>query len=867
MPLRVALSAALSALSFGTFSPPLQAQPPSAISETKNKSPFPDLIFADQPILNSIAREDAATLKAMLAKLEKNAAEINALHKMGYTPLSAAARTGNKELVQILLDKGAKNEAAGSRENGYSVNGNPLAMAAASGSLEVMRLLLDNGADLKAPQNQSLLNGAVQEGNKEMIDFLLQKGVSIEGNPNSGYTPIVAAVQKNLPEMVKYLIQKGAKVNPSERATYSYGGYSSPLYAAVQQGNKEMVALLVENGANPLQILRSDGRSPLSYALSNGRSDVVEAMLTKNVNINEKDARGQTILHQVLSGDGSMTKLLLDKGAKINERNDAGQTPLHLAALNGNVGPLKTLLDYKADLAATTPIGDTPLHLAVARPAVAKILLEAGANANLPNARGDLPLHVALRLPLEGKNQTAREENVKLRLALIEKSDINAKDQFGFSPLQIALLTHQSEARAAILARGPKIDNITAFFDAAARNDTEELKKLLEAKPYLNFMRLASGVTPLHIAAQWGASDAIDYLLKKGADINARDAQAATPLLRVLSPESGPDAEKVPTIVNYLVQKDADLAVLDEDDEGVLHMAVRRGSKELVSLLLNKGVQPNARNQSSQSPLDLLLPGTYNGRARRVVNGTFNGTADASGPLKLEKETTRELVALLLDKGADQTQGDTQGNTPLMRAAAMRDADIVTLLLAKGAQVNAQNNQNETALMRLASYSSSSTAKQAIETAKVLIAKGADVNLTTQYGETMLSRALNNSNKELAALLIESGADLEVTRPGAEAPIFRIVTMNDADLLALAIEKKADINVKDSSGSTPLQRAVLYGNGKVELVELLLKAGAELNAQNNAGQTALDLVRPGNNDLLQFLKEHGAKPGDGKKVK
>ncbi len=552
--------------------------------------------------------------------------------------------------------------------------------------------------------------------------------------------------------------------------------------------------------------------------------------------------------------------MLLDKGANINERNSAGLTPLHVAAQSGSLGPLKILLDNKADLTAKSPMGDTPLHFAMARPTVATALLDAGAKLDAFNARGDLPLHVLLRLPLEEKGKNTREDNLKLRLALVGKSDVNAKDQFGLTPLQIALLTHQPEVREAILAKGPSVDSITTFIDAAARNDAVELKKQLDAKPYLNFMRLPNGVTPLHVAAQWGANDAIDYLLKKGADINARDAVAATPLLRVLSSETGPPDAAADNIVNYLLDKGADTAVLDEDDEGVLHIAVRRGDKKMVSLLLNKGANPNARNQTSQSALDLLLPGSYNIRSRR--------SSGESAPLTLEKDTARDLVTLLLNKGADQMQGDTQGNTPLMRAAVARDADMLALLLEKGAEVNAQNNQGETALVRLASYggsSGSSTAKQALEAAKVLIDKGADVNASTQYGETVLSRALGNSNREISKLLIEKGADLSVTRPGSEPLIFRIIAMGDNELLALAIEKKADISVKDNSGNTVLMRAITYGEGKIEIVETLLKAGADPNVQTSTGQTALDLVRRGNNEIIELLKAHGAKEGQKEK--
>lgn len=812
-------------------------------------------MFADHPLLNSIARGDAGALKTLL---ENNTTQINAPHKSGYTPLSAATRTGNKELVQILLDKGAENKPAGSRENGYPAFGNPLAMAVASGSVEVVQLLMERGADLEAPANASLVNTAVQNSSRAMIEFLLQKGFSLEGNRNGGSTPLLTAIQNNLPEMVSFLIEKGAKINPSptERANYYYSGYGSPLYAAVQYNSKPIVELLMSKGADPFLSIRNEGPTPLSYAISSGRRDIVGIMLDGKININQKDRKGQTLLHQVVAGDGTLTDLILDKGADINVRNASGQTPLHLAAQSGTPATIKKLIERKGDLKAKTPIGDTVLHLALARPESATALLEAGANADARNARGDLPLHVLLREPPSAKlKDRAREADLKLRLALIEKSDINAKDQFGLTPLQQALATRQPEVRDAILARKPKTDNTTLLFAAAARNDVAELKKLLTEKPYLNFMRLPDGLTALHVAAQWGARDAVDYLLKKGADINARDAMAATPLLRVLSPETGPGESEVEKTVAFLLEKGADPSVLNEDDEGALHAVVRRGDKKLVATMLAKGANPNARNGNNQSPLDLLLPDTA-----AVLRRPRNTASGSNTPLALDKAVARDIAALLLEKGAELSQPDSQGNTPLMRVAMARDAEMMSLLLQKGADVNAQNTQGETALLRLATYSSySTTAKEYLAAAKVLLDKGADLNLPTQYGETALMRALGNSNKDLAALLIEKGADLSATRPGLDPIIFRLIGLADLTILSLAIEKKVDLSVKDSSGYTPLMRAVT--NGNKEIVSLLLEAGADPNTKTASGQTPLDLVRGGNTEIAELLKAKGGKVG------
>jgi ankyrin repeat protein len=648
--------------------------------------------------------------------------------------------------------------------------------------------------------------------------------------------------------MVDFLLEKGASPNGKERGSYGYS-YYSPLYMAVQQNNKEIVAALVAKGADPFATIRNEGQSPFQYAIGNGRRDLVEAMLAKNVDVNTKDRRGMTILHTAVTSSSygaDMVDLLIEKGADPNARNGAGLTPLHLAAQSGNGSVVGTLVRRKGDLTAKTRMGDTPLHLAATRPDVGMALLEAGADPNVRNARGDLPLHLALRT---NGSDAGREAAVNFRMALVNKTDINAKDQFGFTPLQLAILWRQLSVRDAILARKPKLDSTTAFFDAAARNDTTELTKLLAEKPYLPFLRLPNGVTAMHVAAQWGAKDAVELLTKKYAEINARDAEAVTPLLRLVRLETGPANADVVEMANFLITKGADPKTLDESDSGGLHAAVRRGSKDLAQLLLAKGADPNVRNKAGQAPLDLLVPGEY--ESQRF-------TPTATGVATPDKSALRDIAALLIEKGADISQPDSNGSTLLTRAAGARNKEMVSLLIEKGADVNAKNNNGETALMRVVNNSGYSTTNPGVlDIVRLLLDKGADVNSKTQYGDSVLNRALSNSNVELAKLFIEKGADL--SNPGqSEAPLMRIISMGNKELLALAIEKKADINAKDASGSTPLMRAAMSGNK--DIVQLLLDAGADVNAKAQSGHTVLDFAARGrNNDLIELLKARGAK--------
>lgn len=828
---------------------PLKAQPPTNTTAEK-KSPFADLIFADSALLGAIARGDIITVKDLLTK---DKTLLTQQHRSGYSPLGVAARTGNKEMVQLLLDNGADLTIAS--RGSYA----PFSMAIQAGSKEIAQMFLDKGLDIKMV-GTSALNSAITTNNKEMLDFLLAKGVDIEGN--GGSSPLLNAVQVRNLEMVAYLLEKGANPNGKDGSRY---GYSSPLYYAVQNDNKEIVKLLVDKGADPLATTRGEGQSALQYALAN-KKEMVELLLTPKVDLNAKDRRGQTLLHNAMSPGSSYSadtvRLLLDKGAEPNARNQNGFTPLHLAAQNGNSGVISTLVAHKADIKATTRMGDTALHLASSsnQPAAGLALLEAGADPNFRNGRGDLPLHISLR----GQSNVPGRDSESLqnfRLALVNKTDINAKDQYGFTPLQLALLNRQFSMRDAILAQKPKLDSTTAVFDAAARNDATELQKLLTDKPYLTFMRLANGITPLHVAAQWGAKDTTDLLLKKYAEINARDAEAITPLLRVVRQETGPTNSDARAMATFLIDKGADATAVDENDNNTLHFAVQRGDKDMVGLLLGKGVDPNVRNKTSQTPLELLLGSTaenYDGSSP-----VYSLTRRTPLRTNIDKTAVKEIASLLLDKGADIGLTDATGNTLLMRAASTRNSDLVSLLLAKGADVNAKNNNGDTALTYLANYGgySSSNNTAMVDVMKLLLDKGADVNVKNQNGESVLMRFLSNSNVELAKLLIEKGADLNAAREGGESGFNRLLAMGNKDLIKLAIEKKFDLNARDANGYTPLMRAISFGSPNKEVVQLLLDNGADVNATLTSGHTVLDVAMRGNrnNDIVDMLKAKGAK--------
>jgi ankyrin repeat protein len=277
------------------------------------------------------------------------------------------------------------------------------------------------------------------------------------------------------------------------------------------------------------------------------------------------------------------------------------------------------------------------------------------------------------------------------------------------------------------LCLGAEPESSKEIFKAIRSNDLAALKTL--AATGAN-QRGDRDTTPLMFAAAYGSVQAVDLLLKAGADVNAKNALGYTPLMWSVTE---------PAKATLLIEHGADVNAKSRTGRTALIIAaMQNGSDSVVQMLLAKGADPLAVDTAQQSFL-----------------------------LAASKGFNPRQVRLAVQKGADVNSKDRLGMTALMNAAQAGDVDSVKFLLSKGADVNATSNSrafdvkngpiafgNVTALM-FASFNGPP------EIVRLLLRAGAKVNASDVRGLTALhmSVATESQNSEIVQLLVRAGAD------------------------------------------------------------------------------------------------------------
>jgi uncharacterized protein len=170
--------------------------------------------------------------------------------------------------------------------------------------------------------------------------------------------------------------------------------------------------------------------------------------------------------------------------------------------------------------------------------------------------------------------------------------------------------------------------------------------------------------------------------------------------------------------------------------------------------------------------------------------------------------------------------------------------------LAQGADVEARDD-GDTPLMVAAKVGS-------LEVAKTLIREGAKLSDRGEYGQTPLIMAAGGDNSQVVSLLVSSKSDLEAKETSSthSNALLEAAILDRRDNAQILIAAGANLNATDLAGYTPLLWAA--HNGDVQLSAALLSAGADVNGKGGAVYTPITAAKLGNHpEEVEFLRLRG----------
>lgn len=718
-----------------------------------------------------------------------------------------------------------------------------------------------------AGRKSTPLHFAAGYGRRDVVEFLLSAGASIQARDDGGLHPLHNACSFGHADVVRLLLEAGA--NPNTRDNWNY----TPLHEAAIKGKIDVCIALLQHGAD-VNIRNTEGKTPLEVA------DVA----TRPVLTGEY--RKDELLEAARSGaEDRLLALLNPLNVNCHASDGRRSTPLHLAAGYNRNRVVQLLLQHGADVHAKDKGGLVPLHNACSYGhfEVTEMLIKHGANVNANDLWAFTPLHEA----------ASKSRLEVCSLLLSEGADPYQLNCHSKSAIDVAP-TRELQERLAYEYKGHLL------LEAARQADTAKIKKYLTPE-IINFKHPYSGDTALHAAVNSlypKRKQVIETLIRKGAHLNEKNKDFLTPL-HIASDNSNYD------LMDVLLRHGAKVNALDGLGQTALHRCAREDNVQACRILLSYSVDLSivslqgytAAQVASENVLKILqdppagtadvecqiLEAAKSGDLDQVQRllGSFPHIVNCrdldgrhSTPLHFASGYNRvSVVEFLLQQGADVHAKDKGGLVPLHNACSYGHYEVTELLVKHGASVNVADLWKFTPLHEAA-------AKGKYEIVKLLLKHGADPSKKNRDGATPLD-LVREGDQDVADLLRGNAALLDAAKKGNLARVQRLVTpenincrdaqgrnstplhlaagYNNVEVAEFLLEHGADVNAQDKGGLIPLHNASSYGH--LDIAALLIKYNTVVNATDKWGFTPLhEAAQKGRTQLCALLLAHGADP-------
>ncbi|ORX75944.1 ankyrin [Anaeromyces robustus] len=300
---------------------------------------------------------------SIIKRLIECGVNINEIDSEGVNSLMIASQVGNLNIIKILIENNIR-----INERDYD-NKNSLIYATEKGDLEIVQYLVEKQININVCSFSNGWNAlfyAIDKNYKDIAVYLIDNDIDMYGNnlKNSNSKDILAFLyeHKNI-DLIKYMTEKGVKLDGK------YNNGDTLLMTACNNNDIEMVNFLIENGADinavNLQLLvekginihlkNTRGYTAFLYASKTSNLDMVKYLISKGGNIKDKNNLGYNALIEVCGHNKfEIVKYLIEYGIDINEQANDGGNALTLGIGRADIEIIKYLVKNGIDINHTT---------------------------------------------------------------------------------------------------------------------------------------------------------------------------------------------------------------------------------------------------------------------------------------------------------------------------------------------------------------------------------------------------------------------------------------------------------------------------------------------------------------------------------
>ncbi|XP_048249071.1 serine/threonine-protein phosphatase 6 regulatory ankyrin repeat subunit B-like isoform X2 [Haliotis rufescens] len=640
--------------------------------------------------------------------------------------------------------------------------------------------MTENVFSLSYEAKHNILHYACVTGNKNILQRLLPH-CEINRRGLNGWTPVMYTVVSGQMECFDFLVKHKADI------TLCDSNKNNLLHLTCQHGDVSTVKHVKREFKKLNSDLNLNSRgihdlTPVMCAVLFGTYDVLDYLCKKKVDLTLRDSNNNTALHLASRYGNKSTVESLLPNTEINTRGSNGQTPVMSALLSGRKETFDLLVLKKADITLTDADNNNLLHTAS---------------------------HV---------------DDVSMLVQIVPQFDINTRGKHGWTAVMTAAINGKMDAFNILLKMKANLklndDTNNNLLHLACHGGNVSIVEILLRKFEIN-SRGNNGWTPVMFAAASGEESVFNLLVSQGADITLRDGYNNSvfhlasiggniSIVKYLLPSTAIDCRgnhgrtalmiatllAKPTLFRLLLSKKANMTLIDDHNDTLLHLACQGGNYSIVKYLLTK-YDINTSGRHGRTP---------------VMNATWTGRKD--------------VFDLLVSQEADLTLTDDYKDNVLHMACQGGKTAIVEHLLTI-IDIDLRGKDDWTPVLHAANAGQK-------DVFNLLVSRKADLTLIDDYGNNALHLACQGGNRSIVDSLLPK-FDINIPGQDGRTPLMNAVVYGTDNVFNLLLSRDADKTVNDNHNDSVFHLACQ--GGRSSIVECLLPK--KINRLGNHGRTAI----------------------------